>query len=69
PPGGRLCAVLGAGPHGPLTVDVAAEGPHLLVEGGAGSGKTELLRSLAASLAAADRPDRLAMALVDGGGL
>ncbi|NJQ01771.1 FHA domain-containing protein [Streptomyces zingiberis] len=69
PPGGRLHAVLGAGPHGPLTVDVAVDGPHLLVEGGPGTGKTELLRSLAASLAAADRPDRLAMALVDGGGL
>ncbi len=65
-PGGRAVAVLGAGPHGPLTVDLAADGPHLLVEGGPGSGKTELLRSLAASLAAADRPDRLSLVLVDG---
>ncbi|WP_372407984.1 FtsK/SpoIIIE domain-containing protein [Streptomyces luteireticuli] len=65
-PGGRAVAVLGAGPHGPLSVDLAADGPHLLVEGGAGSGKTELLRSLAASLAAADRPDRLSLVLVDG---
>ncbi|WP_344097993.1 FtsK/SpoIIIE domain-containing protein, partial [Streptomyces stramineus] len=67
-PGGRAVAVLGAGPHGPLAVDLAADGPHLLVEGGAGSGKTELLRSLAASLAAADRPDRLSLVLVDGAG-
>ncbi|MEU8570135.1 FtsK/SpoIIIE domain-containing protein, partial [Streptomyces pathocidini] len=66
--GGRLSAVLGAGPHGPLAVDPAADGPHLLVEGGPGTGKTELLRSLAASLAAADRPDRVSLALVDGGG-
>ncbi|MEV5242414.1 FtsK/SpoIIIE domain-containing protein [Streptomyces cinnamoneus] len=65
-PGGRAVAVLGAGPHGPLTVDLAADGPHLLVEGSPGSGKTELLRSLAASLAAADRPDRLSLVLVDG---
>ncbi|WP_221903270.1 MULTISPECIES: FtsK/SpoIIIE domain-containing protein [Streptomyces] len=65
-PGGRAVAVLGAGPHGPLAVDLAADGPHLLVEGGPGSGKTELLRSLAASLAAADRPDRLSLVLVDG---
>ncbi|MCC3771487.1 FtsK/SpoIIIE domain-containing protein, partial [Streptomyces sp. UNOC14_S4] len=67
-PGGRAVAVLGAGPHGPLAVDLAADGPHLLVEGGPGSGKTELLRSLAASLAAADRPDRLSLVLVDGTG-
>ncbi|WP_424893354.1 FtsK/SpoIIIE domain-containing protein [Streptomyces sp. XH2] len=67
-PGGRAVAVLGAGPHGPLAVDLAADGPHLLVEGCAGSGKTELLRSLAASLAAADRPDRLSLVLVDGAG-
>ncbi|MCC3778013.1 FtsK/SpoIIIE domain-containing protein, partial [Streptomyces sp. UNOB3_S3] len=65
-PGGRAVAVLGAGPHGPLSVDLAADGPHLLVEGSPGSGKTELLRSLAASLAAADRPDRLSLVLVDG---
>ncbi|MFI9206337.1 FtsK/SpoIIIE domain-containing protein [Streptomyces sp. NPDC053048] len=65
-PGGRALAVLGAGPHGPLTVDLAADGPHLLVEGGRGSGKTELLRALAASMAAADRPDRLSLVLVDG---
>ncbi|MFI1253244.1 FtsK/SpoIIIE domain-containing protein [Streptomyces netropsis] len=67
-PGGRAVAVLGAGPHGPLSVDLAADGPHLLVEGGPGCGKTELLRSLAASLAAADRPDRLSLVLVDGAG-
>ncbi|WP_242587620.1 FtsK/SpoIIIE domain-containing protein [Streptomyces sp. MST-110588] len=61
-------AVLGAGPHGPLCADLASEGPHLVVAGGPGSGKTELLRSLAASLAAADRPDLLSLVLVDGGG-
>ncbi|MCM2575770.1 FtsK/SpoIIIE domain-containing protein [Streptomyces meridianus] len=64
----RLHTVLGAGPHGPLTVDLAAEGPHLLVEGGPGTGKTELLRALAASLAAGDRPDRVSLVLVDGRG-
>ncbi len=59
-------AVLGVGPEGPLSADLAAEGPHLLVGGAAGSGKTELLRSLAAALAAAARPDRLALVLIDG---
>ncbi|WP_326650248.1 MULTISPECIES: FHA domain-containing protein [unclassified Streptomyces] len=61
-------AVLGAGPRGPLTVDLTEEGPHLLIEGPAGSGRTELLRSVAASLAAAGRPDLLGLLLVDGAG-
>ncbi|MFM9556259.1 FHA domain-containing protein [Streptomyces caniscabiei] len=64
--GGRAWAVLGAGPRGPVSVDLVAEGPHLLIEGPAGSGRTELLRAVAASLAAAERPDRLGMVLVDG---
>ncbi|MEV5989295.1 FHA domain-containing protein [Streptomyces sp. NPDC052051] len=64
--GGRAVAVLGAGPRGPVGVDLAAEGPHLLIQGPPGSGRTELLRSVAASLAAAERPDRLALVLVDG---
>lgn len=64
--GGRGRAVLGAGPRGTLAVDLPAEGPHLLVEGPPGSGRTELLRSIAASLAAAERPDRLGIVLMDG---
>jgi energy-coupling factor transporter ATP-binding protein EcfA2 len=64
--GGRGWAVLGAGPRGPVCVDLAAEGPHLLIEGPSGSGRTELLRSIAAALAAAERPDRLGIVLIDG---
>ncbi|WP_330342909.1 FHA domain-containing protein [Streptomyces sp. NBC_00557] len=64
--GGRARAVLGAGPRGPVTVDLVADGPHLLIEGPAGSGRTELLRAVVASLAAAERPDRLGMVLIDG---
>ncbi|MGP4084656.1 FtsK/SpoIIIE domain-containing protein, partial [Streptomyces sp. KR55] len=64
--GGRACAVLGAGPRGPVGVDLVAEGPHLLVEGPPGSGRTELLRAIVASLAAAERPDRLSVVLMDG---
>ncbi|GHA71228.1 FHA domain-containing protein [Streptomyces termitum] len=65
---GEGTAVLGAGPRGPLSVDLTAEGPHLLIEGPAGSGRTELLRAVAASLAAGSRPDRLGLLLVDGAG-
>ncbi|MFE0921955.1 FHA domain-containing protein [Streptomyces nigra] len=64
--GGRVCAVLGAGPHGPVGVDLGAEGPHLLVEGPPAAGRTELLRAVVASLAAAERPDRLGIVLIDG---
>ncbi|MFF7213454.1 FtsK/SpoIIIE domain-containing protein [Streptomyces sp. NPDC008238] len=68
PSGGAAAAVLGAGPEGRILVDLVAEGPHLLVGGAAGSGKTELLRSVAAALSAGERPDRLALVLVDGAG-
>ena len=64
--GGRARAVLGAGPRGPLTADLVSEGPHLLIEGPPGSGRTELLRAIVASLAAAERPDRLGIVLIDG---
>ncbi|KJS54776.1 hypothetical protein VM98_17245 [Streptomyces rubellomurinus subsp. indigoferus] len=41
-------------------------GPHLLIGGARGSGKTELLRTLIASLAVSERPERLAVTLVEG---
>ncbi|MET9763036.1 FHA domain-containing protein [Streptomyces sp. NPDC006372] len=66
--GGRVRAVLGAGPRGPVSADLAHQGPHLLIEGPPGSGRTELLRAVVASLAAAERPDRLGVVLVDGRG-
>lgn len=66
-PPGCVQAVLGAGRHGPVTVDLAADhGAHLLIEGPSGSGRTELLRALAASLCAAERPERLGLILLDG---
>ena len=62
-------AVVGVGAGGRVAVDLVAEGPHAMVGGAPGAGKTELLRSLAAALASGERPDRLALVLVDGAGL
>ena len=55
------------GPGGvtPVCVDLVADGPHALVAGTTGAGKSELLRSLVAGLAASSPPDRLALLLVD----
>lgn len=68
PGAGAASLVLGAGPRGPVTADLGADRSHLLVSGAAGSGKTELLCSLAAALAAGERPDRLGLVLIDGDG-
>jgi hypothetical protein len=67
-PGGAAVAVLGTGTAGQVLVDLVGEGPHLMAGGAPGSGKTELLRSITAALAVAERPDRLVLVLVDGAG-
>ena len=61
----HLPAILGAGVDGPVEVDLVRDGPHLLVAGTTGSGKSELLRTLIASLAVRTGPDRLSFVLVD----
>ncbi|MGW5680580.1 FtsK/SpoIIIE domain-containing protein [Nonomuraea sp. NPDC003754] len=58
-------AVLGVGPEGPFTVDLAADGPHALVAGTTGAGKSELLQTLICALAARNRPDQLSFVLID----
>ncbi|MFD6137456.1 FtsK/SpoIIIE domain-containing protein [Isoptericola sp. NPDC060257] len=49
----------------PVTFDLVADGPHLLVAGTTGAGKSELLQSLVLGLAAQRSPRDLALALVD----
>ncbi|HUJ64777.1 MAG TPA: FtsK/SpoIIIE domain-containing protein, partial [Acidimicrobiales bacterium] len=58
-------AVIGQSEMGPLTVYLAKDGPHGLVAGTTGSGKSELLQTLIASLAVANRPDFMSFVLVD----
>ena len=50
---------------GPVTIDLVSDGPHALVAGTTGSGKSELLVSWMLALAAAHAPERLAILLVD----
>ncbi len=65
-PGGRCTeAVVGAGGTGPFAVDLRADGPHGLVAGTTGAGKSELLQTLVTSLAVGNRPDALNFVLVD----
>ncbi len=61
----RLGAPLGAGPDGTITVDLCRQGPHALVAGTTGSGKSELLQTLIAGLALEHPPDRCSFLLVD----
>lgn len=68
PQGGNVNIVLGAGEFGPVSADLATDRSHLLISGGAGSGKTELLCSLAAALSAGERPDLLGIVLIDAAG-
>lgn len=49
----------------PLAVDLVRDGPHALVAGTTGSGKSELLATITLGLALAQPPDRLAVLLVD----
>ena len=64
--GGRTTrAVIGETGDGLFTVDISADGPHGLVAGTTGSGKSELLQTLIASLAVGNRPDEMTFVLVD----
>jgi DNA segregation ATPase FtsK/SpoIIIE, S-DNA-T family len=58
-------AILGAAADGVVEVDLVRDGPHGLIAGTTGSGKSELLRTLVVSLAARCSPDHLALVLVD----
>ena len=57
--------LLGESIDGAFGVDLRADGPHALVAGTTGSGKSELLQSLVASLAATNAPDDVTFVLID----
>ncbi|GAB2747704.1 FtsK/SpoIIIE domain-containing protein [Terrabacter koreensis] len=58
-------ALVGRTPQGQLRLDLAVDGPHVLIGGTTGSGKSELLQTLVTGLAVANRPDDLSFVLVD----
>jgi DNA segregation ATPase FtsK/SpoIIIE, S-DNA-T family len=60
-----LVAPLGLGADGPFEIDLVAHGPHALIAGTSGSGKSELLQSLVAGLALRYPPERLTFLFID----
>ncbi len=57
--------MIGESYDGPFGIDIRKDGPHGLIAGTTGAGKSELLQSLVASLAVANRPDEMTFVLVD----
>ncbi|MGA4990513.1 FtsK/SpoIIIE domain-containing protein [Nonomuraea bangladeshensis] len=62
---GSTQALIGVGPDGPFSVDLRLDGPHGLIAGTTGAGKSELLQTLICALAVANRPDQLTFVLID----
>lgn len=60
-----LVAPIGATADGVFEVDLRGDGPHALVAGTTGAGKSELLRSLVLGLAGSHPPSKLNFLLVD----
>ncbi|WP_166981322.1 FtsK/SpoIIIE domain-containing protein [Paramicrobacterium fandaimingii] len=58
-------AALGRDSRGDVVVDLVEHGPHAVIGGTTGSGKSELLSTWALSLAARNTPSELALLLVD----
>ncbi|MCL2594089.1 MAG: FtsK/SpoIIIE domain-containing protein [Promicromonosporaceae bacterium] len=62
---GRLRAIVGAGADGPTHIDLRVQGPHALVGGTTGAGKSEFLQSWVLGMAAEYSPDRVTFLFVD----
>lgn len=62
---GTLRALIGSAGSAPFHLDLRRDGPHALVGGTTGAGKSEFLQSWVLGMAAAHSPDRLTFLLVD----
>jgi DNA segregation ATPase FtsK/SpoIIIE, S-DNA-T family len=63
--GRTTAAAVGVGAEGPFGIDIKSDGPHGLIAGTTGAGKSELLQTLIASLAVVNRPDSMTFVLID----
>lgn len=62
---GGAATVLGRCADGDLEVDLVRDGPHALIAGTTGAGKSELLRALVSGLAASHPPEQMNFLLID----
>ncbi|HZI43634.1 MAG TPA: FtsK/SpoIIIE domain-containing protein, partial [Ilumatobacter sp.] len=56
---------IGIAPTGPVEIDLVEDGPHMLIAGTTGSGKSELLQSAVTAIAARYSPQRVNFLFVD----
>ena len=63
--GRTTLAPVGVSVDGTFSLDIERDGPHALVAGTTGSGKSEFLQTLVTSLALLNRPDAIHFVLVD----
>ena len=62
---GNLRAIVGQSAQGTFSLDLRSDGPHALVGGTTGAGKSELLQAWILGMAAAHSPQRVTFLLVD----
>ncbi|MEP6598822.1 MAG: FtsK/SpoIIIE domain-containing protein [Actinomycetota bacterium] len=63
--GEGLRTPVGMSADGPIIVDLVADGPHALIAGTTGAGKSELLQSLVMGLALTNSPNAVSFVLID----
>lgn len=63
--GQSTMALIGESYDGAFGIDMRKDGPHGLIAGTTGSGKSELLQTIVASLAVANTPENMTFVLVD----
>lgn len=62
---GSLRAIIGQGASDAMTLDLRSQGPHALVGGTTGAGKSEFLQAWVLGMASAHSPDRVTFLFVD----